>query len=175
MKLFISTICLLTISISVFSQEIFGGVNFGTSNILWKSKKRKLFYNGLNLKLGINSGEGYKIGLGFKQVFGINYDEEYNQHNIGIESVIGLSYRAAAGYTEIARYGLALDMSMGIRFRLFQNYGAKISYNLSYRYFDRIENLNYEHGLTIGFVGPLWVNKKSIFKRRKALKILQGQ
>lgn len=195
MKLILTTFCLLIFSIPAFTQEIFTGINFGNSkkfvlgndnhnqsmiiegecDILWKNKKRKLLYTGLNLKYGINSSEGYKIGLGYKTVFGINYNEEYNQHNIGIESMLGLSYRPAAGYSEIAKYGFALDSSLGVRFRLYQNFGAKIMYNVSYRYFDKIEAANYEHGFSIGIVGPVWVNKKSIFKRKKALKILQGE
>jgi len=48
-------------------------------------------------------------------------------------------------------------------------------YNLSYKYYNEIENANYEQGFSIGFVGPVWVNKKSIFKRRKALKIQEGE
>lgn len=195
MRLILITLCLLIFSIPTFAQEIFGGINFGNSkkfvlgndnhnqymiiesewDILWKNKKRQLLYNGLNLKFGINSGDGYKIGLGYKTVFGIDYDEEDKQHNIGIESTIGFSYRPAAAYTEIANYGFALDYSLGIRFKLFQNYGAKIMYNLSYKYYNEIEIANYEQGFSIGFVGPVWVNKKSIFKRRKALKIQQGE
>ncbi len=56
---------------------------------------------------------------------------------------------------------------MGIRFRLYQNYGAKIMYNLSYRYFDQIENFNIHHGFSIGFVGPVWVNKNQSLKEEK--------
>jgi len=191
MKLIIFTICLLIIGIPSFGQEIFGGVNFGSSkkieigdvfypntltmesefDVLWKSKKRKLIYNGLNLKFGINSPEGYKIGLSYKSIFGLNYNEEYSQHNIGIESAVGLLYQAPAAYTEVATYGVGLDFSLGIRFRFFQNIGAKIMYNLAYTYQYQIETLNIGHGFSIGFVAPLWVNNKSIFKRRRALKI----
>ena len=149
-----------------FTQEIFGGVNFGSLkkleigdvvypntligetefDILWKSKKHRLMYKGLNFKFGINSPEGYKIGLGYKTVFGLNYNEDFNQHNIGLESAIGLSYSAPAPYTEIAHYGVGLDMSLGVRFRLIQNIGVKIMYNLNYGYNFQLEKLHINHG-----------------------------
>jgi len=198
MKLTIITICFLLISTPAFTQEIFGGINFGNSkklsndskqatviegefDVLWKNKKRQLLYNGLSLKYGLNTTDGYKIGLGYKTLFGLNYNETYDQHNIGIESYVGLSYNAAAGYTVIARYGMALDMSLGVRFRLFQNYSAKIMYNMSYGYNisdlsnAESDNFNITNGFSIGFVAPLWVNKKSIFKRKKSLKMQKGE
>jgi len=197
MKLTLITICLLLISIPAFTQEIFMGMNLGNSkkisgesqatifegefDLLWKSKKKKLLYNGLALKYGLNTVDGYKLGLGYKSVFGLNYNETYNQHNIGIEGYIGLSYNAPAANTTIARYGMALDMSMGLRFRLFQNYSAKVMYNISYGYnisdlsIAESDNFNINNGFSIGFVGPLWVNKKSIFKRKKSMNLQQGE
>jgi len=194
MRLFILTFCLLSISISSFSQEIFGGINFGNSkkiignsistqsaivesewDVLWKNKKRPLIYNGLNLKIGINYLEGYKIGLGYKSVFGLNYNEEYSKFNIGIESTLGISYQTSASFTPIDKNGFALEIGMGVRFRFFQNYTAKIMYNLSYPYFNQLEDFSISNGFSIGFAGPLWVNKKSIFKRRRALKLQKGE
>lgn len=134
-----------------------------------------MLYNGISLKYGLSTTNGFKIGLGHKSVFGLNYNETYNKHNIGIENYVGLSYNYIPGKTEIAKYGIALDMGLGVRFRFFQNYGAKIMYNLSYRYFDELQNFNIGHGFSIGFVGPLWVNKKSIFKRAKSVKLKPGE
>jgi len=198
MKNIAFAITLLFFTSQTFSQEIFGGINFGNSksisfgssnspqsivyegewDVLWKNKKRQLNYNGVNLKIGVNHIEGYKIGLGYKSVFGLNYNEAYNQNNIGIESYIGLSYIAPAAYTPIARYGIGFETGLGIRFRFFQNYSAKITYNLSYSYFDQqLEDskAKLNNGFSIGFIAPIWVNKKSIFKRAKSLKVKPGE
>lgn len=196
MKLTVLTLCILICTIPAFAQEIFSGINFGSIkktslgvpdgpqsiivendwDILWKSRKQKFLYQGINLKYGLNTYEGYKLGLGYKTTFGLNFNEDYSQYNIGIESTVGLSYHhRPVNNRVIDKYGFALETSLGIRFRFYQNYGARIMYNLSYRYFDQVENFNIHHGFSIGFVGPVWVNKKSIFKRRKTLKMLQDE